>query len=427
MRKINRSGLGTVDMIWEAKRIFWPYFLTGQRNSLRRQMNGKARQVKQAWKWLFSLDFEKGFTVSFFKLLFIWNPIWTFLMSLAYEGYSLQSILFRWSWNFFEATIGGLFAMGMLKFFISAEKIWTARHSRPRVSRGTGWYLLFLAFMVPLGLYLALHLMVFGINKFYAGDPITPEFHWKYYGNEIFWGWMLLLVFFLYKSWEDLRDTARVNLLRAEELEKERLLALLTKLKDQMNPHFLFNTLNTVASLIPADPPKAEQVVIKLSSLFQSILEATRKTDHSLKRELEFCRDYLDIEKARFGPRLAARFKTEKGLEIEKILVPVLLLQPLVENAVKHGISSRAKGGHIWIGASTKSDSLVLTVEDDGVGFGNSPYAGSGTALENCRKRLELGFGNAGRMEISPRKGGGAKILLHFPLITAELLNGGKK
>jgi LytS/YehU family sensor histidine kinase len=194
-----------------------------------------------------------------------------------------------------------------------------------------------------------------------------------------------------------------------------------------MNPHFLFNTLNTVASLIPADPPKAEQVVIKLSSLFQSILEATRKTDHSLKRELEFCRDYLDIEKARFGPRLTVRFKTEKNLNTEKIMVPVLLLQPLVENAVKHGISSRAKGGHIWIVASKRSGSLVLSVEDDGVGFGNSPYAGSGSALENCRKRLELGFGAEGRVEITARKGGGTKVLLHFPVVTDELSSGGKK
>jgi LytS/YehU family sensor histidine kinase len=270
--------------------------------------------------------------------------------------------------------------------------------------------------MVPLGLYLALHLMVFIINRSYAGDPIVPDFHWKYYGNEIVWGWMLLLVFFLFRSWEDLRETARMNRLRAEELEKERLQALLTKLKDQMNPHFLFNTLNTVASLIPADPPKAEQVVVKLSSLFQAILEATRRSEHSLKRELDFCRDYLDIEKARFGSRLSPRISIPKNVKADRIQVPVLLLQPLVENAVKHGISSRAEGGRIWIGASLRSGKLTLSVEDDGVGFGNSPYAGSGTALDNCRKRLELAYGSEGSVEIAPRKDGGTKVVLRFPV-----------
>jgi len=87
-----------------------------------------------------------------------------------------------------------------------------------------------------------------------------------------------------------------------------------------------------------------------------------------------------------------------------------------VENAVKHGISSRAAGGCIWINATTRGDYLILSVEDDGVGFGNSPYAGSGTALENCRKRLELEFGNDGKMEIGSREKGGTGILLSIPI-----------
>jgi LytS/YehU family sensor histidine kinase len=200
-------------------------------------------------------------------------------------------------------------------------------------------------------------------------------------------------------------------------LEKERLQALLTKLKDQMNPHFLFNTLNTVASLIHDDPVKAEKVVLKLSTLFQGLLEASRKGTHSLEKELEFCRDYLEIEQARFGKRLRVEFEKVRGIDPDKILVPVLLLQPLVENAIKHGLSSRASGGNLWIGAKKKNGHLELWVEDDGVGFGKSPYAGSGTALENCRKRLELGFGRAGQMEIMPREGGGTRVILALPLL----------
>jgi LytS/YehU family sensor histidine kinase len=175
-----------------------------------------------------------------------------------------------------------------------------------------------------------------------------------------------------------------------------------------------------VASLIPADPLKAEKVVVKLSAIYQGVLEATRKTGHSLERELQFCRDYLDIEQVRFGERLSAKVETENGLNPSRVMVPVFILQPLVENAIKHGISSRATGGCLWIKAGVKNGSLTIGVEDDGVGFGNSPYAGTGTALENCRKRLELGFGKEGRLEILPREGGGTRVRLTLPVVSAD-------
>lgn len=388
---------------------------------------GKEERMSRVWKWLFSLNFERNFTASFLKLLFIWNPICSFLMSLIYEKGSFQSMGFRWGWSFLEATIIGLFAMLVIWIYLLVEKIWYGRYGKSRTIHGTGWFLLFMALLVPPGLYLALRLIVYLINWTFVGDPITPEFHWEYYGSETFWGWMLLLVFFFIKSWEELRDAARSSRLRAEELEKERLQALLTKLKDQMNPHFLFNTLNTVASLIPEDPAKAEQVVIKLSSLFQAVLEATRRTNHSLKKELDFCRDYLDIEKSRFGTRLISRIKIAEGLDVEKIQVPVLILQPLVENAVKHGISSRAGGGHIWVSATEENRWLILSVEDDGIGFGNSPYAGSGTALENCRKRLDLEFGAEGRLDVGSGKKGGARLVITLPLDKAMMLEKGKE
>jgi two-component system LytT family sensor kinase len=399
-------------MIWEVLKAFPG--IPGA--SVLHSYNGKERRMNRAWKWLFSLNFEKSFFASFLKLLLAWNPIWTLLLSLLYESGSVRSIFFRWGWSFLEATVVGLFAMAAIQIFLFFENTWLRARGAPSSAHGTGWYLLFLAFMVPFGLYLALHFIVFLINWIFTGDPITPEFHWQYYESEIFWGWMLVLVFFFFKSWEELRETAQLNRIRAEELEKERLQALLTKLKDQMNPHFLFNTLNTVASLIPADPPKAEQVVMKLSALFQAILEATRKTDHPLKKELEFCRDYLDIEKTRFGSRLTTEIKIGSDVDADSFMIPVLILQPLVENAVKHGISSRASGGSVWINASVRGAHLILSVEDDGVGFGNSPYAGSGTALGNCRKRLELEFGNDGKLEIGSREKGGTRILLSIPI-----------
>ncbi len=404
-------------MIWEDLKAFPSVF----RTSTGYFYNGKERRMNRAWKWLLSLNFENNFFTSFLKLLLVWNPIWTLVLSLLYERGSTRSVFFRWGWSFLEAAVVGLFAMAVIQIFLFFEKAWLKTKEKIYMPHGIGWYLIFLAITVPFGLYLALHFIIFLINWVFAGDPITPEFHWQYYENEIFWGWMLVLVFFFFKSWEELRDAARLNRIRTEELEKERLQALLTKLKDQMNPHFLFNTLNTVASLISTDPPKAEQVVVKLSALFQAILEATRKTNHPLKKELEFCRDYLDIEKTRFGSRLTSKIKVETNVDQDAVMIPVLILQPLVENAVKHGISSRAAGGSVWINASIRERFLILSVEDDGVGFGNSPYAGSGTALENCRRRLELEFGVDGKMEIGLREKGGTKILLTIPILKTKI------
>jgi two-component sensor histidine kinase len=377
--------------------------------------------MNKTWKKIFFLDFEESFLSSSGKLVLVWNPLWTLVVTVFLGNHSLASILFRWGWNFLEATIVCFLGLVAIRVYLFAERGWASRASKNPPRHGTGWYMLFLAFLAPPALFVALRVMVGGINFFYAGEPIAPTFQWQYYGTEIFWVWSLLLICFLFKSWQDLRDSAQRNQLRAEELEKERLQAVLTKLKDQMNPHFLFNTLNTVASLIPADPVRAEQVVVKLSALFQGILTATRKTHHPLEKELEFCRDYMEIEKTRFGSRLKTFITIEKGLDPARILMPVLLLQPLVENAVKHGLSSRATGGHLWINARLNNGKTELRVEDDGVGFGNSPYAGSGTALENCRKRLELGFGKEGKMEIVPREGGGTTVLLVLPAINADL------
>ena len=375
----------------------------------------KGWRMSAAWKSFFFLDFEKSFFLSNAKLFFVLNPLWTLIVTVALGNHSLASILFRWGWTFLEATLVCLLGMTVIRFYLFIEKNWSRNSSRELPGHKTGWYMLFLAFLAPPGLFLALRLMVAGINLFYAGDPIAPTFQWQYYGTEIFWVWMLLLVSFLFKSWQDLRDSAQLSQLRAEGLEKERLQALLANLKDQMNPHFLFNTLNTVASLIHEEPVKAEKVVVKLSALYQGILASTRRTEHPLEKELEFCRDYLDIEKVRFGSRLMTSVRVEKGLNPAKIHIPVLLLQPIVENAVKHGLSSRASGGHIWIKACRNLGKVELKVEDDGVGFGSSPYAGSGTALENCRKRMELVFGQEGQLVIHERPGGGTSVVLTFP------------
>ena len=386
-------------------------------NPGQRQMNQFPKFLSSLGKALFILDFRRKFFASSLKLLLVWNPIWTLVNNFIRHG---AFDLFWWEWSLSEVTLICLLGLVLVRFFVFLQGKWAVLHFKPQPSHGNGWHLLFLAFFAPAGMYLSFRVIINAINYFYAGESISPDVPMQFFVKELFWIWPLFLVIFLFMYLDDLRNTARQAKLKFEELEKERLQAALDKLKDQMNPHFLFNTLNTVAALIPADPVKAEEVVVKLSTIFQGVLEATRKANHSLEKELEFCRNYLDIEKARFGHRLAFSVEIEAGLDPARVLLPVLLIQPLVENAVKHGLSSRAAGGKVWIKAALRDALLAVTVEDDGVGFGNSSYAGSGTALNNCRKRLELGFGEEGRLEIVPRDGGGTKITLSMPVLKAD-------
>ncbi len=380
--------------------------------------------MSEAWNRFFSLDFEEHFARSSLRLLGVWNPLWTFFVGLFWGEWELGSFLFRWVWGLAESTLATLVALLVMALFRWADRRgwWKAL---PFLGHpGGGRYLILMAALVPPGIILALSGMVGAINLFFPGDPMAAQFHWGYYGKGVFGGWLLLLVFFLFKSWQDTRDEARLSQLRARELEKERLQALLNQLKDQMNPHFLFNTLNTVAALIPENPAKAELVVVKLSTLFQGILASTRRTHHPLAKELEFCGDYLEIEQVRFGTRLNWKVELDPNLDAQKIEIPVLLLQPIVENAVKHGLSSLAAGGTVWIKALIHEESLELTVEDDGVGFGKSPYSGSGTALGNCRKRLELAYGPQGSLTIQTRESGGTQVTMKLPALSAGKFGG---
>jgi LytS/YehU family sensor histidine kinase len=184
-----------------------------------------------------------------------------------------------------------------------------------------------------------------------------------------------------------------------------------------MNPHLLFNALNTVAALIPTDAARAEDTIVRLSELYRGVLESSRRTSHSLATELELCMNYLNVEQARLGSRLRTELIVDPAIDPVSVQVPVLTLQPLVENAVRHGIGPRASGGTIRLRIqSTPEAGLLVSVEDDGVGFGNSARRGSGTALENCRQRLRLGYGERGGLSISAGQSGGTTVQVRLPL-----------
>lgn len=215
--------------------------------------------------------------------------------------------------------------------------------------------------------------------------------------------------------------------------EQERLLleARLDALQRQINPHFLFNTLNSIASLVRFRPEQARELIVKLASILRVLLQ-DRDDLMPLRDELQFADDYLDIEVARFG---AEKLQVVKDIPPEtlELLVPSMLLQPLIENSIKHGLEPRIGGGTITLRSRLQQDKLVVTVEDDGVGMSseldNGPLprrssllsTGSGVGMRNVRERMQVLCGPDAGFEILSRPGRGTRVILTIPLTATQL------
>jgi len=202
---------------------------------------------------------------------------------------------------------------------------------------------------------------------------------------------------------------------REDKLAKYAAEAKLSALRAQINPHFLFNALTTIGYLIQTAPDKAFQTLMKLTQLLRGVLRSTEEFS-SLGEEIKLIENYLDIEKTRFEERLRVEIDIPEGLK--KMRVPSLILQPLVENAVKHGISESKSGGEVRISAELKIEPgetfLLLTVSDTGAGFDKTTENSNGIGLENIRQRLRAHYGKQAhlRIESDLRKGTNAELKL---------------
>ncbi len=197
--------------------------------------------------------------------------------------------------------------------------------------------------------------------------------------------------------------------------------AELRALRYQLHPHFLFNTMNAISTLIAEERNReAERMVTRLSDFLRLTLEQNTDPEVLLAEELDFARRYLDIEHIRFGDRLTTTIDTEP--ETLSALVPALVLQPLVENAVRHGIAPLESGGHLRIEARSAGDRLLLRVEDNGRGLSHNVSARdlrqSGIGLSNTHARLEALYGDAFRFDLKRSDGGGCVVILDLPLRT---------
>ena len=245
-------------------------------------------------------------------------------------------------------------------------------------------------------------------------------------GRDVSWWMYFQELFFLNFDWEMMTYWAVVGMshaldfhresqdreLTAAELRTRLAEANLQALQRQLHPHFLFNTLNTISALMHRDTEAADSMLERLSDLLRLTLDRVGTQHVSLNDELDFLRKYLEIEKTRFGERLQVHIEVE--LDTLDAAVPNLVLQPLVENALRHGIGPKIGGGRVDISARRDGGDLWLEVRDNGVGLSEDAFH-KGVGLTNTRSRLQHLYGDRHRFECNAPPGGGLLVIVVIP------------
>jgi two-component system LytT family sensor kinase len=214
--------------------------------------------------------------------------------------------------------------------------------------------------------------------------------------------------------------------IKLEEQERLLLQARMTALQNQINPHFLFNTLNSVSSLVRVAPDTARELIIKLASILRRLLHSS-DAFIPLQEEIIFIDNYLDIEVVRFG-RDKLRVVKELDPASLDVMVPSMLLQPLVENSIKHGLSSKIDGGSIYLRSQLTNEHVTIEVEDDGVGMASAQLlerptglGEGGIGMANVAERLKVLYGDTARMTIDSRNGTGTLVRLRLPVLPGDV------
>ena len=236
----------------------------------------------------------------------------------------------------------------------------------------------------------------------YRAVPEFPNLLFTSFANNFFLFWMLIGV-----------GHTLVYARRFQERDRQLARAELSALKMQLHPHFIFNTLNAVVSLVYTEPEKADRMITRLSGLLRHAMARTGVHQVSLEEEIAVARSYLEIEEMRFGDRLRVSWHID--VRSYGARVPHLILQPLIENAVRHGIAPRGTGGTLYIATDLQAGMLSLRVRDDGVGCAPEGRRSSGVGLSNVRARMRQLYGERHTVEIFSAPGKGFEIVLRFP------------
>jgi two-component system LytT family sensor kinase len=316
----------------------------------------------------------------------------------------------------FNAALG--LAAGLLGRFVEMDEIWSftpfidlslwrwvRRNLRqPRFDRQI--MMLFLIVVLEICREWLAHLYP---HKLFALDTTIPELQF------LVWLCAVMVVGIALKVWNALRIE-----LKLEEQKRLLLEARLDALQRQINPHFLFNTLNSIAALVRSQPELAREMTVKLANILRALLK-DHDTYVPLRDELKFTDDYLDIEVVRFG-RDKLRVEKEIDPRTLDILVPSILLQPLIENSIKHGLEPRIHGGTVTLRSHLEGDFVFIEVADDGVGMGNRPASalprsGAGIGMKNVQERLEVLYGAQARFKVVSSPGRGTMVSIEIPVV----------
>jgi two-component system LytT family sensor kinase len=234
------------------------------------------------------------------------------------------------------------------------------------------------------------------------------------FGGILYWMIVLIAVSL------DLYGRYERQAVNAARLQAQLAQAQVQSLKMQLHPHFLFNTLNSISALVRDHPETAETMIARLSDLLRRTLESTSTQEIALRQELEFLRLYLDIEQARFEDRLSVQFNIDP--DALNAMVPNMILQPLVENAIRHGIANRVEKGEICISARRRGGDLLLKVADNGTGLSPSSVLSikQGVGLASTKGRLERLYGARQALQLEAPDGGGFVARIVVPFVTHQ-------
>jgi two-component system LytT family sensor kinase len=254
-------------------------------------------------------------------------------------------------------------------------------------------------------------------GRWMNGYSVLPNARWV---DVLTYATSVVVIVIQLKIWNGVRLQIKLE-------EQERLLlnARMTALQNQINPHFLFNTLNSVSSLVRFAPDTARELILKLAKILRRLLHSS-DAFVPLQEEIDFIDNYLDIEVVRFGRDKLRVFKELDPVSLD-VMVPSMLLQPLVENSIKHGLSTKLEGGSIFLRSRVSDASLTIEVEDDGVGMGSAQMlerpAGlgeGGIGMANIAERLKVLYGESARMTVDSRDGKGTLVRLRLPVLSGE-------
>ena len=338
-----------------------------------------------------------------------WGGIWFAACLIFVSQNALRSIVrgqpVDWFVAFWVEVLYWVPWFVMTPLLLGAARRWPLGSGAPRAN--IGWHLLFM-----LGFSLV-QVVASDALQFWAGvshgvftQPNRVELAISNYSRSFpalaITAWWKYWVFMGCRYAFDYHQRFREREVAAAQLETQLATAQLQALRMQLHPHFLFNALHSAAMLTMIDPERAHKVLVQLSALLRTTLDRSSSAEVPLAEEIDFVDRYLAIERVRFQDRL--RVAIEADDDALAASVPNLILQPLVENAVRHGIARRTDSGALTIRAVRQNGTLVLEVEDDGEGLPNawtlSPPHGTGVGLTNVRSRLERIYGNDGRLEL---------------------------